>query len=559
MRRFVLAGVVALSAAAAAYFLARDVAAGGQPSISSIVEGRETGTNKTVVVVIGDKLTGVKQFNLADLSGTLAGQVTLKLRTKNLVVLGLPDGLPAGKYVLRLFYGKNSTGELPFEITITNLLVGPGAVSAISLDPLLRVDLDDATTVGGRTSTDLLDAANLTGTLDAARFSAYADLVTEVRVGTAAGQLAEGDHLHDGRYLLRGGDTVSDGNFSFSASAGTAIAASANASSGSGVSGTNSAAAGVGVLGVATSGSGAATGVRGTTGAASGFGVDGYHTHASGTGTGVRGTTSSTAGAGVLGQATSTSGTAIGVDGASASNLGAGVRGTSSAPNGIGVRAEASSVTGSPIGLLASAQSADATGILIQSNGYGMSVSAGLTGLQVVSTGSGQDFAVFQTTSNKARIDGNGRGYFNGGTATSGADFAESVQTSMPRSRYEPGDVMVIDTKATRCFTVSTSPNSKLVAGVYATKPGILARPGDVANDPAWADTEVPMAIVGIVPCKVCDENGPVEAGDLLVTSSTRGHAMKAGPNPVAGTVVGKALADLEGKCGKIEVLLIGR
>lgn len=40
-------------------------------------------------------------------------------------------------------------------------------------------------------------------------------------------------------------------------------------------------------------------------------------------------------------------------------------------------------------------------------------------------------------------------------------------------------------------------------------------------------DSEVPLAVVGIVPCKVTTENGPILVGDLLVTSSTPGYAMK--------------------------------
>ncbi len=45
-------------------------------------------------------------------------------------------------------------------------------------------------------------------------------------------------------------------------------------------------------------------------------------------------------------------------------------------------------------------------------------------------------------------------------------------------------------------------------------------------SDPALAH-EIPLAIVGIVPCKVSAENGPIEVGDLLVTSATPAHAMK--------------------------------
>jgi hypothetical protein len=54
----------------------------------------------------------------------------------------------------------------------------------------------------------------------------------------------------------------------------------------------------------------------------------------------------------------------------------------------------------------------------------------------------------------------------------------------------------------------------------------------------------------------VSAENGPVHRGDLLVTSSTPGHAMKAGPNPPQGTVLGKALGELTEGSGVILVLV---
>ena len=66
---------------------------------------------------------------------------------------------------------------------------------------------------------------------------------------------------------------------------------------------------------------------------------------------------------------------------------------------------------------------------------------------------------------------------------------------------------------------------------------------------------EIPLAVVGIVPCKVSTENGPVRVGDLLVTASTPGHAMR-DENPQVGTVLGKALQSLETGTGVIEVLV---
>jgi hypothetical protein len=65
------------------------------------------------------------------------------------------------------------------------------------------------------------------------------------------------------------------------------------------------------------------------------------------------------------------------------------------------------------------------------------------------------------------------------------------------------------------------------------------------------------MAVVGIVPCKVSAENGAISRGDLLVTSSTKGYAMRASDTKkLAGSIMGKALQPLASGKGKIEVLV---
>jgi hypothetical protein len=69
-------------------------------------------------------------------------------------------------------------------------------------------------------------------------------------------------------------------------------------------------------------------------------------------------------------------------------------------------------------------------------------------------------------------------------------------------------------------------------------------------------DGEIPVAIVGIVPCKVSAENGPIQRGDLLVTASTLGYAMRAGSSPPQGTVLGKALGELREGIGVIDILV---
>src|SRR5690606_9581490 len=89
--------------------------------------------------------------------------------------------------------------------------------------------------------------------------------------------------------------------------------------------------------------------------------------------------------------------------------------------------------------------------------------------------GASGNIAVFQSaTANVARINKAGRGFFNGGTQTSGADVAEAFDVMGGLDAYEPGDVLVIATDEDRTVEKSNEPYSTLVVGVYATKPGVL-------------------------------------------------------------------------------------
>lgn len=108
---------------------------------------------------------------------------------------------------------------------------------------------------------------------------------------------------------------------------------------------------------------------------------------------------------------------------------------------------------------------------------------------------------------------------------TCGGDYAESVDVAGDRKSYEPGDVLVIGAENGSDVLKSAEPYSTLVAGIYSTKPGVVGR--RQTTDPKASTAEVPMAMVGIVPTKVSAENGPIKRGDLLVTSSTLGYAMK--------------------------------
>ena len=134
-----------------------------------------------------------------------------------------------------------------------------------------------------------------------------------------------------------------------------------------------------------------------------------------------------------------------------------------------------------------------------------------------------------------------------------GADYAEAVNVKGSSKNYEPGDVLVIGTDSLGEIQKSTEPYSTMVSGIYATRPGLMGHRQSLDSSTA----QIPMGMVGIVPTKVSTENGPIHKGDLLVSSSTPGYAMKGTDrNKMLGAVIGKAMGDLESGQGVVEVLV---
>ncbi len=168
----------------------------------------------------------------------------------------------------------------------------------------------------------------------------------------------------------------------------------------------------------------------------------------------------------------------------------------------------------------------------------------------------------------KFRVGGDGEVTADGSFTGGGADFAEMIEVSEGAMVVEPGDVLVIDVANPRSVVRCRDAQSTLVAGIYSTQPGFVGstREWDVEVTDGEGETltradmaaqfnEIPMAVVGIVPCKVSTENGSITIGDLLVTSSTPGHAMRA-ESPRAGTILGKALEGFSAGTGVIKVLV---
>jgi hypothetical protein len=170
--------------------------------------------------------------------------------------------------------------------------------------------------------------------------------------------------------------------------------------------------------------------------------------------------------------------------------------------------------------------------------------------------GSAGALAVFQLNgANRIRFARNGRGYFNGGTQSSGADVAEAIAVEGERSEYAPGEVMAISTRSDRRVERVAEPYSTRVIGVYATRPGVLLTERDIDAD---LDDTVPVGVIGIIPTRVSSENGPIHRGDMLVSAATPGHAMLGTDRErMLGAVIGKAMAEFTGEAtGVIEVLV---
>jgi len=130
------------------------------------------------------------------------------------------------------------------------------------------------------------------------------------------------------------------------------------------------------------------------------------------------------------------------------------------------------------------------------------------------------------------------------------ADVAERINTS---EWVEPGNVVEIDPEHPGFFRKASSPYSTRVAGIISTSPGVVLGNNFDAQADKWEDNRPVLAIAGRVPVKVSVENGPIQIGDLLVSSSVPGVAMKATDLAACvGATIGKAMEPLEEGTGVI-------
>ena len=132
------------------------------------------------------------------------------------------------------------------------------------------------------------------------------------------------------------------------------------------------------------------------------------------------------------------------------------------------------------------------------------------------------------------------------------ADCAEEFNVGA-ELLLEPGTVVVLGEGG--ALFPSLHAYDKRVAGVISG--GSEYRPAIVLDKQETSSKRQPVALLGKVFCKVDAEFGAIEVGDLLTTSPTQGHAMKAkDPVRVFGSVIGKALRSYSNGKGLIPILI---
>ncbi len=310
---------------------------------------------------------------------------------------------------------------------------------------------------------------------------------------------------------------------------------------------------GIGVHGISAKGP---TGVRGD--CADQIGVQGN----AGAGRGVEG--NATTGTGVVG----TSDTGIGIWGHSNELTGAG--GVSETGHGVhGVSTQEHGVVGDSLGIGVGVFGASAMGEGVHGETNSPTVAA-IAGFNNNPNGTGA--AIFGR-----KVGEVGHAGFFDGHAHVTRDFAVDGNHMVLGSIFAGVDVVLPNADCAEDFTIEGLADAEPGTVMVTTEAGTLApcsgeydtcvagvisgagsyRPALILDRAAICPDRKPIALCGKVWCKVDAGGAPIRVGDLLTTSSTTGHAMRATDRARAfGAVLGKALAPLAGGRGLIPILV---
>ena len=141
---------------------------------------------------------------------------------------------------------------------------------------------------------------------------------------------------------------------------------------------------------------------------------------------------------------------------------------------------------------------------------------------------------------------------------TGGSDVAEPYDVAATDGvEAMPGMVVAIDPNNVGTMRVVNKAYDRTVAGIISGANGI--KPGlTLTQTGSIADGDMPVASIGRVWCWCdADAGGVIEAGDMLTTSATPGHAMKVNDHAKSqGATLGKAMSSLKSGKGLVLVLV---
>lgn len=138
-------------------------------------------------------------------------------------------------------------------------------------------------------------------------------------------------------------------------------------------------------------------------------------------------------------------------------------------------------------------------------------------------------------------------------TITGGADVAEPFE--MSDGAVPKGALVIIDEEHPGHLKLSTAAYDPRVAGIVSGANGV--NPGLTLQQQGALDGGQHVALSGRVYALADATHGAIKPGDLLTTSDTPGHAMKAADRDRAqGAVIGKAMTGLKQGQGLVLVLV---
>ncbi|PGE68220.1 hypothetical protein [Bacillus toyonensis] len=239
-----------------------------------------------------------------------------------------------------------------------------------------------------------------------------------------------------------------------------------------------------------------------------------------------------------------------------------GVAGVSDTGNGHGIYGRSAQNDG-VVGTTKGNGKAGIAGVNEESNGNGV-YGRSKNGNGVVGYSSSNIHAgIAGTNDNSAGVGVYGKGgrlagmfegnvHVTGDIVLSNADCAEDFDI-FEADTIEPGTVMIFGKG--NSLQQSQYAYDKRVVGVISGAGNY--KPGIILDKQQSQINRKPVALMGKVYCKVDANYASIEVGDLLTTSDTPGHAMKANdPLKSFGTVIGKAMEPIKEGQGLIPILV---